>query len=108
MIALVNTLVQRSIRVICLKQGLDLSQNDMQSKIVVTIFSLFGELECDLLSVRTKEALAAKKQQGIILGKPKGAVQKSTFDSDRNRICELLRLGLSVHKIATILGYRNH
>jgi len=107
-IALINTMVQRSIRVICIKQGLDLSQHDMQSKIVVTLFSLFGELERDLLSVRTKEALAAKKQQGIILGKPKGTIQKSKFDGDRDRICELLRLGLSVRKIANLLGYHNH
>ena len=62
-IALVNTLVQRSIRVICIKQGLDLSQNDMQSKIVVTLFSLFGELERDLLSVRIKEVLLPRNNK---------------------------------------------
>ena len=107
-IGLVNTLVQRSMRVVCLKQGLDLSQHDLQSKIVVTLFSLFAELERDLLSARTKEALAAKKQQGIILGKPKGTIQKSKFDVDRDRITELLHLGLSVRKIARLLGYSNH
>jgi DNA invertase Pin-like site-specific DNA recombinase len=107
-IELVNLLVQRSIRVICLKQGLDLAQHDMQSKIVVTLFSLFAELERDLLSARTREALAAKKHQGILLGKPKGTIQKSKFDADRSRIEELLRLGLSVRKIAKILGYPNH
>jgi DNA invertase Pin-like site-specific DNA recombinase len=31
---------------------------------VITLFSLFAELERDLISLRTKEALAAKKQQG--------------------------------------------
>ncbi|MBA3824544.1 MAG: recombinase family protein [Ktedonobacterales bacterium] len=107
-IDLVNTLIHRSIRVICLKQGLDLHQHDMQSKIVVTLFSLFGELERDLLSSRTKEALAAKKRQGITLGKPKGTIQKSKFDADRDRIQELLQLGLSIRKIAHLLGYSNH
>jgi DNA invertase Pin-like site-specific DNA recombinase len=54
-----------------------------------------------LISLRTKEALASKKRQGIKLGKPKGTVQKSKFDKDVDKIKELLILGLSVRKIAT-------
>jgi hypothetical protein len=65
-------------------------------------------LERDLISLRTKEALAAKKQQGVRLGKPKGTIQKSKFDADLERIKDLLKLGLSVRKIATLLGYKNH
>jgi len=107
-IALVNELVARNIRVIILKQNLDISQHDMTSKIVITLFSLFAELERDLMSMRTKEALAAKKQQGVTLGKPKGTVQKSKFDADLERIKDLLKLGLSVRKIASLLGYKNH
>jgi DNA invertase Pin-like site-specific DNA recombinase len=107
-IALVNELIARNIRVIILKQNLDISQHDMSSKIVITLFSLFAELERDLISLRTKEALAAKKQQGVLLGKPKGTIQKSKFDADLERIKDLLKLGLSVRKIATLLGYNNH
>lgn len=65
-------------------------------------------MERDLISLRTKEALAAKKQQSIVLGKPKGTLQKSQFDADLERIKELLKLGLSTRKIATLLGYNNH
>ncbi len=107
-IALVNELIARNIRVIILKQNLDISQHDMSSKIVITLFSLFAELERDLISLRTKEALAAKKQQGVLLGKPKGTIQKSKFDADLERIKDLLKLGLSVRKIATLLGYPSH
>ncbi len=107
-IALVNELVARNIRVIILKQNLDISQHNMSSKIVITLFSLFAELERDLISLRTKEALAAKKQQGKTLGKPKGTLQKSKFDADLERIKDLLKLGLSVRKIAALLGYNNH
>jgi DNA invertase Pin-like site-specific DNA recombinase len=60
-IALVNALVQRNIRVITIKQNLDIANQDMNAKIIITLFSLFGELERDLISLRTKEALAAKK-----------------------------------------------
>ena len=61
-----------------------------------------------MISLRTKEALANKKAQGIQLGKPKGTMQKSKFDNDLDKIKELLNLGLSVRKIAIFLGYTNH
>ena len=80
----------------------------MASKVMVTMFSLFSELERDLISSRTKDALASKKSQGIKLGKPKGTIQKSKFDDDVEKIKELLSLGLSIRKIAKYLGLSNH
>lgn len=109
-ISLINELSERDIRVIIIKQNLDISKNtrDMTSKVMITLLSLFGELERDFVSIRTKEALKAKKAQGVILGKPKGTVQKSKFDNDKDKIQELLKLGLSVRKISKFLGYTNH
>jgi DNA invertase Pin-like site-specific DNA recombinase len=107
-IALVNALVERNVRVIALKQNLAIDRQDMNSKIVITLFSLFAELERDLISLRTREALAAKKAQGQQLGKPKGTIQKSKFDQNLSRIQELLGYGLSVRKIAKVLGYSSH
>lgn len=107
-IGLINELVKKQVRVIAIKQNLDIKQHDMNSKIITALFSLFAELERDLISLRTKEALASKKLQGIQLGKPKGTIQKSKFDKDVLKIRELLELGLSVRKIATFLGYSNH
>ena len=107
-IALVNALVERNIRVITIKQNLDISRQDMNSKIIISLFSLFAELERDLISLRTRETLAAKKAQGRPLGKPKGTLQKSKFDQDVARIKELLGYGLSVRKSAKVLGYSSH
>ena len=107
-IGLMNELVKKQVRVIAIKQNLDIKQHDMNSKIITALFSLFAELERDLISLRTKEALASKKSQGIKLGKPKGTIQKSKFDKDVPKIKELLNLGLSVRKIANFLGYSNH
>ncbi|EHL31065.1 recombinase family protein [Legionella drancourtii] len=107
-IGLVNELIQKQVRVIAIKQNLDIKQHDMTSKVMITLFSLFSELERDLISLRTKEALASKKAQGIQLGKPKGTIQQSKFDKDLEKIKELLTLGLSVRKIANFLGYTNH
>jgi DNA invertase Pin-like site-specific DNA recombinase len=107
-ISLVNDLIKKNIRVMFTKQNLDISKQDINSKVTLTLFSLFAELERDLISLRTKEALASKKRQGQVLGKPKGTIQKSKFDKDVERIKELLGYGLSVRKIATVLGYTNH
>ena len=107
-IGLVNELIKKQVRVIAIKQNLDIKQHDMTSKVMITLFSLFSELERDLISLRTKEALASKKAQGIQLGKPKGTIQKSKFDKDIVKIKELLSLGLSVRKIASFFGYSNH
>jgi len=52
--------------------------------------------------------LATKKAQGIKLGKPKGTIQASKFDKERERIEELLSLGLSVRQIAKRIGCTNH
>jgi len=107
-IALVNELIKRNIRVIIIKQNLDISQHDMNSKIIITLFSLFAELERDMISLRTKEALQSKKAQGVKLGKPKGTLQKSKFDKDIDKIKELLSYELSARKIAKVLGYSSH
>lgn len=107
-IALVNALVERNIRLIAIKQNLDIHRQDMNSKIIIALFSLFSELERDLISIRTKEALAAKKAQGKMLGKPKTTLRKSKFDRDVGRIKELLGYGLSVRKIAKVPGCSSH
>jgi DNA invertase Pin-like site-specific DNA recombinase len=101
-------LIDRNIRLIIIKQNLDIHQHDMNSKIIITLFSLFAELERDLISLRTKEALSAKKAQGMTLGKPKGTLQKSKFDKNVEKIKELLSYGLSARKIAKVLGYCSH
>lgn len=57
--------------------------NDIANKVLT-------ELERDMLSLRTKEALKAKKASGITLGKPIGTVQSSMFDEHKDMITELL------------------
>lgn len=108
-ISLINQLLQQNVRVILIKQNLDITADkngqDMSSKIIITLFSLFAELERDLISMRTREALAAKKAQGIKLGKPVGSIQKSMYDKDLDKIKEWLDLGLSGRKISKNLGY---
>ena len=61
-----------------------------------------------LLLWRRNAQLLAKRAQGQILGKPKGTLHKSKFDQNLEKIKELLGYGLSVRKIARVLGYTSH
>ena len=108
-IEIVKFLLASNIRILVINQNLDLvDNNDMLTKMILGVMSMTLNLEKDLMSLRTKEALTQKKLNGISLGKPKGTIQKSKFDKQRDKIEELLALGLSVRKIAKLLGYNNH
>jgi putative DNA-invertase from lambdoid prophage Rac len=106
---IVKFLLSNQIRIIVIKQNLDLiDDKDMLTQMILGVISMTVKLEKDLMSIRTKEALTAKKLKGQSLGKPKGTIQKSKFDKQRDKIEELLAVGLSVRKIAKLLGYNNH
>lgn len=106
---IVKFLLTNKIRIIVVEQNLDLiDDKDMLTQMILGVISMTIGLEKDLMSLRTKEALAAKKLDGMSLGKPKGTIQKSKFDLQRAKIEELLTVGLSVRKISKLLGYNNH
>lgn len=66
-------------------------------------FSMAAEIERDLISQRTKEALAARKKAGVTLGRPKG-VGKSKLDAYRPEIEALLANGSTQKFIAKRYG----
>lgn len=104
-ITLVDLLVTRQIRVFALKEGLRLTGvHDLQTTVMVTLFGLFAEIERTLLSMRTKEALAAAKAAGKRLGRPRGVPGKSKLDGKEEEIKALLALRVSKASIAKITG----
>lgn len=73
--------------------------NTIQSKIIAMTFSMAAEIERDLISLRTKEALRARREQGMKLGRPVGP-GKSRLDKHKMKIEELLENGSTQKSIA--------
>ena len=83
--------LQRGIAIYAVKGNWQLDQS-IQSKVVAMAFSMAAEIERDLISQRTTEALRAKKAAGMKLGRPKGP-GKSKLDAFRPEIEGLLANG---------------
>lgn len=77
--------------------------DDIQSKVLAFAFGLSAEIERNLISQRTKEALARKKAEGVVLGRPKGRKSSHVKLSGKEAIIsDLLLHGVSQKKIAEI------
>ena len=73
----------------------------IQGKILAFAFGLTAELERNLISQRTKEALAARRAAGMVLGRPYGSKSSYLKLSGRERfICNMLNRGCSKTQIA--------
>lgn len=104
-IGIINDLIAKKIRLIAIKQNMIINgSQDMQTKILVTLFSLLAELERDTLSARVVQSLRAKRAQGIILGRPKGSLGKSKLDGKQEQVQELMKHKVSKSAIARMLG----
>jgi len=69
--SILNQLMLNEVRVWTIKDNYRLGDN-IQSKVLAFAFGLSAEIERDLISQRTKEALARKRAEGMILGRPAG------------------------------------
>lgn len=107
-----NTLQVLEIGRDCLARGVHLHiaknalvfDDSMQSKIVATVLGLVAEIERDFISVRTKEALAKRKAEGMVLGRPPGPAKTLKLDAKASKIDEYLALGLDKRAISKLLG----
>lgn len=103
-IQIVDELVKNQIRFIAIKENIHLDgKQDIQSKVMVTMFSLFAEIERDLISERTREGLIAARAKGRVLGRPKGSHGSSRLDGKETEIQMLLGKKVSKTSIAKIL-----
>ena len=90
---------QKGIILYSLKENFANTSKDIASTVATTIFALIAQIERDLISLRTREALRAKKAMGIKLGRPKGK-GKSKLDEHKDDILKLLELNVPKTMIA--------
>ena len=106
--SILNICSAKGISIHTIKDNFDLSDN-INSKIIAFAFALAAEIERNLISQRTKEALAVRRAEGIRLGRPPGrSVKHDVFSQKEHIIRAMLADGYTISGIARRLGvHRN-
>ena len=101
---ILNECMNKDIQVWTIKDNYRLG-SDINSKVLAFAFGLSAEIERNLISQRTKEALARKRAEGVVLGRPKGKKSSKTkLTGQEQKIKELLNKKVSYSAIGRILG----
>ena len=83
----------KGITLYSLKENFCNMDNSIASTVTKTVFALVAQIERELISLRTREALHARKLKGVKLGRPRGK-GKSKLDEHRGNILKLVSLGV--------------
>lgn len=101
---ILSVCMKKGCRVWTIKDGYRLG-DDIQSKVLAFAFGLSAEIERNLISLRTKEALTRLKEEGVKLGRPPGAQNKCyRLDKKEAYITRMLKDGVSKRQIARRCG----
>ena len=104
-IMIVNRLVEKKVRFIAVKQDIDIKgERDTSSRILASMFTLFAQLERDLISERTRLGLEARRAAGVKLGRPKGSTGKSKLDPHKEQVAIMLAHKAPLSYIARVYG----
>lgn len=103
-INIIDQMITKRIKIVIIKEAMIINgTNDIATKTMITMFSLFAEVERDLISIRTKTGLMRAKAEGKLIGRPKG-IGKSKLDGKEEEIKELLSKQVSRASISKILN----
>ena len=93
---ILNICMSKGCKVWTIKDNYRLGE-DIQSKVLAFAFGLSAEIERNLISQRTREALTRKKAEGVVLGRPKGRKSANVKLSGKEEAIRIL-LGDKVSK----------
>ena len=97
--SIMGTLLQKGVNLYSIKDGYSFD-NSINSKVLIFAFGLVAEIERNLISLRTKEALELRKLQGVKLGRPKNTLRKMNILIDNiSSIVKALERGEAKAKI---------
>lgn len=98
--SILNTCSQKGIKIYSIKDSFELSDS-LNAKIIAFAFSLAAEIERNLISQRTREALAAKRAAGVKLGRPFGkSRERKRFEQKEAYIRAQLAQGVTIGSLA--------
>jgi len=102
--AILNECMKKKVNIWTIKDNYRLD-DDISSAVIAFAYGLSAQIERQLISQRTREALARKKAEGVILGRPKGSKSaKTKLTGQEKRIKELIDKKVSYSAIGRILG----
>lgn len=93
----------KGITLYSLKENFSNNEDSISATVTSTIFALVAQIERELISMRTKEALHARKVAGVKLGRPRGK-GKSKLDVHKDDILKLISLHVPKTMIARQLN----
>lgn len=97
--SIVGELLEKGVTLYSIKDGYTFDDT-INSKVLLFAFGLVAEIERNLISMRTKEALDLRRRQGITLGRRKGSYQKfNVLEENREKVDEALANGVPIASI---------
>lgn len=75
---IVETCQAKEVEIVMVREGIVFKDDNPTAKLLISILGSLAELERNLISQRTKDALNLKRKQGVVLGRPHGSVTDKT------------------------------
>ena len=99
---ILKILKEKDCAVYIVRENMKLS-DDLNSKVMVFMFSLVAEIERDLIKSRVKEGVANKRKDNPAWGRTKGKLYSSKLDTKKDKIVELIALDINYKAISKLL-----
>lgn len=97
--SIVGELLEKGVTLYSIKDGYTFDDT-INSKVLLFAFGLVAEIERNLISMRTKEALDLRRRQGITLGRREGSYRKlNVLEENREKVDEALANGVPIASI---------